>query len=606
MNYSKISGQFVCKMAMLLAFVFAACSEDNSPMNGAHGGAAEEQGYYALAGRLGDVYPKLLKVADSAFAFDSAVSESSVLALASKGTFVTVYELDSLTLEKTGHSFVDTVDNDEGHFAFEKLSLNSPYVIVETLDSCYQEGCLERGVFYGENAYKPASVIDSSRGRLYSQELNAIVDLRNVKKISVSSLTTWKIPLLQKYFAEGKSFAEASEMAEREILEYLGIYNDLGRFENSYDENSELAYVNELIRMNERAMRSNLGTMAPMLVYAAPKKLFTGRGEMLEQYYLNSKKMIDYKVGYLARVDSLGRCTDARENAVAEINVGTGKVAVVCHSGKWTLGFKTIEHAMGSITDGRDGKSYKTVTYNWGDVSQTWMAENLDFVDTTSLSIDSSLKANLSGNVYCYRENFDDANCSMYGREYQWKAAMKIGAEDIKLYSVGSLGDTTYFVKSDSSEGYSQKSWTWNYTDYITPSNKNAYQGVCPDGWRIPTFEDWKILLQNMGERYGVDQNDVLPALYDAAATGFDLNGWVNASVVEELRFVYFKSFMYTNGFILADVPLYVLEMFNTRDSGFSFGMSVVHGFVERMEQGAYDNSPYAPYKSAAVRCIKN
>ena len=82
MNYSKISGQFVCKMAMLLAFVFAACSEDNSPMNGAHGGAAEEQGYYALAGRLGDVYPKLLKVADSAFAFDSAVSESSVLALA--------------------------------------------------------------------------------------------------------------------------------------------------------------------------------------------------------------------------------------------------------------------------------------------------------------------------------------------------------------------------------------------------------------------------------------------------------------------------------------------------------------------------------------------
>ena len=30
MNYSKISGQFVRKMAMLLAFVFAACSETNS------------------------------------------------------------------------------------------------------------------------------------------------------------------------------------------------------------------------------------------------------------------------------------------------------------------------------------------------------------------------------------------------------------------------------------------------------------------------------------------------------------------------------------------------------------------------------------------------
>jgi uncharacterized protein (TIGR02145 family) len=273
----------------------------------------------------------------------------------------------------------------------------------------------------------------------------------------------------------------------------------------------------------------------------------------------------------------------------------------------WTLGFKTIEHTMGSMTDKRDGKNYKTVTYNWGDVPQTWMAENLDFVDTTSLSIDSSLRANLSGNVYCYREKNDDANCSVYGHEYQWKAAMNIGADDIKMYSVDSLGDTTYFKESNSSEGESQKSWTWNYTDYITPSNKNAYQGVCPDGWRIPTFEDWKILLQNMGERYGVDQNDVLPALYDATATGFDLKGWVQASIDEKLRFVYMKTFMYTNEFILVDVSLYALEMFNWKtDGGFSLGLSDKHGFVKRIEYGQYDDSPYAPYKSAAVRCIKN
>ena len=41
MNYSKISGQFVCKMAMLLAFMFAACSETNSGNNVA-GGTVEE------------------------------------------------------------------------------------------------------------------------------------------------------------------------------------------------------------------------------------------------------------------------------------------------------------------------------------------------------------------------------------------------------------------------------------------------------------------------------------------------------------------------------------------------------------------------------------
>ena len=528
---------------------------------------------------------------------------------AAKGTVVSVYELDSLTLEKTGRSFVDTVDNDSGRFAFESLALNSPYVLIETLDSCYVENCRERGAFCGRNASMPASMVDSSRvRRMFSQELKAVVDLRDVKKVSVSSLTTSKMPLLQKYFAEGKSFAEAGKMAEHEILENLGIYEYFGGFENLNDGNSELAFVNELVRMSESSMLIGLRGMDPMLVYAVPPKLFVGRGEIREQYYLNSKKMIDYKVGYLARLNDLGQCTDARENAVAEIKAFEGKVSVVCRSSKWTLGFKTIEHTMGSMTDNRDGKTYKTVTYNWGDVSQTWMAENLDFVDTTSLSVDSSLRANLSGSIDCYRkEDSRSADCGVYGHEYQWKAAMNIGDDEVKVYSVDSLGDTTYFAKSESDPfgDYSQNAWTWNYTDYITPSNHNAYQGVCPDGWRIPTFEDWQTLLRNMGERYGVDQNDVLPALYDAVATGFGLNGWVQASIEEELRLVFFIRFGYTNEFVLADVPLYKLEIFNWKPAGFSLGLADMHVFVKRIESEGYDNSSYAPNTFAAVRCIK-
>ena len=610
MNYSKFSGLIACKMAMLLAFMFAACSDEPSVSPLAQdGGCTEEQGVYALTGRVGDVYPALLmSTADENGSEDSLKNDGSVFA--AKGTVVSVYELDSLTLEKTGRSFVDTVDNDSGRFAFESLALNSPYVLIETLDSCYVENCRERGAFYGRNASRPASMVDSSRDRrMFSQELKAVVDLRDVKKVSVSSLTTSKMPLLQKYFAEGKSFAEAGKMAEHEILENLGIYEYFGGFENLNDGNSELAFVNELVRMSESSMLKDLRGMDPMLVYAVPPKLFVGRGEIREQYYLNSKKMIDYKVGYLARLNDLGQCTDARENAVAEINALEGEVSVVCRSAKWTLGFKTIEHTMGSMTDNRDGKTYKTVTYNWGDVSQTWMAENLDFVDTTSLSVDSSLRANLSGSIDCYRkEDSRSADCGVYGHEYQWKAAMNIGDDEVKVYSVDSLGDTTYFAKSESDPfgDYSQNAWTWNYTDYITPSNHNAYQGVCPDGWRIPTFEDWQTLLRNMGERYGVDQNDVLPALYDAVATGFDLKGWVQASIEEELRLVYFLTFGYTNEFVLADVPLYKLEIFNWKPDGFSLGLADMHAFVKRIESEGYDNSPYAPNTSAAVRCIKN
>ena len=597
MNFNKITS------AALMALLLAACSD-----NDVAGGTEEETCVYSLAGRVGDVYPALLRsTADENGSEDSLKNDGSVFA--AKGTVVSVYELDSLTLEKTGRSFVDTVDNDSGRFAFESLALNSPYVLIETLDSCYVENCRERGAFYGRNASRPASMVDSSRDRrMFSQELKAVVDLRDVKKVSVSSLTTSKMPLLQKYFAEGKSFAEAGKMAEHEILENLGIYEYFGGFENLNDGNSELAFVNELVRMSESSMLNDLRGMDPMLVYAVPPKLFVGRGEIREQYYLNSKKMIDYKVGYLARLNDLGQCTDARENAVAEIKAFEGKVSVVCRSAKWTLGFKTIEHTMGSMTDNRDGKTYKTVTYNWGDVSQTWMAENLDFVDTTSLSVDSSLRANLSGSIDCYRkEDSRSADCGVYGHEYQWKAAMNIGDDEVKVYSVDSLGDTTYFAKSESDPfgDYSQNAWTWNYTDYITPSNHNAYQGVCPDGWRIPTFEDWQTLLRNMGERYGVDQNDVLPALYDAVATGFGLNGWVRASIEEELRLVFFITFGYTNEFVLADVPLYKLEIFNWKPAGFSLGLADMHAFVKRIESEGYDNSPYAPNTSAAVRCIK-
>ena len=95
MNYLKISGQLVCKMLVLLAFVFAACSDELS------GGVTEETRVYALSGRVGDVYPKLLKVADSSgVSVDSAKYEGSVFA--EKGSIITVYELDSLTLDTTG------------------------------------------------------------------------------------------------------------------------------------------------------------------------------------------------------------------------------------------------------------------------------------------------------------------------------------------------------------------------------------------------------------------------------------------------------------------------------------------------------------------------
>ena len=88
MNYSKFSGQFVCKMAMLLAFMFAACSETDSGNNVA-GGTVEETGVYALAGQVGDIYPKSLPMDSSDGSMkESSRYEGSVFAV--KGSVITV------------------------------------------------------------------------------------------------------------------------------------------------------------------------------------------------------------------------------------------------------------------------------------------------------------------------------------------------------------------------------------------------------------------------------------------------------------------------------------------------------------------------------------
>ena len=58
-----IGATFCLVMTFALLMMFSGCSEDSKSV-GSLGGAGEETGVYALAGRMGDVQPRLLRVAD--------------------------------------------------------------------------------------------------------------------------------------------------------------------------------------------------------------------------------------------------------------------------------------------------------------------------------------------------------------------------------------------------------------------------------------------------------------------------------------------------------------------------------------------------------------
>lgn len=106
-----------------------------------------------------------------------------------------------------------------------------------------------------------------------------------------------------------------------------------------------------------------------------------------------------------------------------------------------------VEVTVGSMTDFRDGQTYKTVKIG----EQVWMAENLNF------ETDSS---------FCY--NNDENNCNKFGRLYTWAAA------------VG---------KSESECGY----------DHLCSLPSENIQGVCPNGWHLPSKTEYENLITAVG-----------------------------------------------------------------------------------------------------------
>lgn len=121
-----------------------------------------------------------------------------------------------------------------------------------------------------------------------------------------------------------------------------------------------------------------------------------------------------------------------------------------CTNDGWAFDFEHLN--FGTLTDKRDGKTYKTV----GIKSQMWMAENLNY----DYKIDS-----LSYGNYCF-DNVPE-NCDKFGRIYLWSAAMDTAKTEC---------------------GWMHKC-----------SPKYPAQGICPDGWHLPDNSEFNTLIEAVG-----------------------------------------------------------------------------------------------------------
>ena len=111
--------------------------------------------------------------------------------------------------------------------------------------------------------------------------------------------------------------------------------------------------------------------------------------------------------------------------------------------------------------DSRDGQVYKTTVIG-GDI---WMAQNLNFAYTEPTADEDS-------SSFCY--NGLKSNCDKYGRLYIWSAAMD---------SAG--------IFSDDGKGCGNKSKTCDA--------KFPARGVCPEGWHLPSAQEYEDLLAFVG-----------------------------------------------------------------------------------------------------------
>lgn len=471
MNYSGIVKQMVCKATVLLALALVACSEDGKSI--ADGGTAEERGLQAknftISGRAVGTGTSSTNASSTPTSFDSLSLQGSFIPY---GSVLRLSELDSLTLDATGKFYFTRCTNKTGQFSFDSVSLSSPYVLVELLPEIYNDS--EWELVNKDDLKDFSDTIHYSPMHPLNRNYSALVDLRTTDDIAVNIMTRLEAARIKHLFKNGTAFATAKQQADQEILEAVGVYNGTFNFDKSdfvQDSNKVLmAYrVENFIYTSAVNAFGEAGSFTADDSVKAALLMRLKRWINFDSEYASNNENT-FVTGFLAATYGLGECTTAREGDTVETDGYEDQyLNFTCLSGAWTAEpgrYKITEKVnfeTGTMTDDRDGKTYKTVTYNIEGTPFTWMAENLTYSNDSihpAIGLDSSIyKIGQGGRDRDFIKHMNSLDSTYWNSFARYADHDVIGADTIIM------------------EG-------------------GHFQSICPNGWHIPTHEEWTRLMR--------------------------------------------------------------------------------------------------------------
>ena len=460
----------ICALASMAFLAACSSSDDKSVAGGASGDA-------------GVVAVKDLDVA--------GVSQKGPFV---KGSAVTVQGIDCKTMKFTDEVFEGEVKNNMGEFVVEKVNLSTTCAVVAVT-----------GEYRSEMTGKKVSD---------KLTLRALTNLKDRTHVNVNLLTNLEYERVMHYVAEkGKTFDEAKDLAETEVLAAFGMAGDTTEFE-------------DLDIFGTSDADATLLAISVLMQGDADVKTLTERMDKFSDSFAESgtwndddtkKAIIDWIANAVAKavMDSIRKNMEnwGIANEVPDFETAVDAFATNVSKEESNDSVKTEGWSWDvpkearfnpnikydSMVDPRDKQVYKIVKIDVPDAnySQVWMAENLNYADSVKTP-------SLKGGNWCY--NDDEKNCKVSGRYYTWAAAID---------SVALANDS----KNPLNCGYGK-----------TCGINRGVQGICPDGWHLPTLHEWGLLSVALGNA-GV-AGDSLKAL-----TGWDYAGTADNNGVDAYGF---------------------------------------------------------------------